>query len=37
VCRFVRGKWPTLVAVDMFQSGGLFAAVRQLNAESASG
>jgi len=37
VCRFVRGKWPTLVAVDMFQSGGLFEAVRQLNAESASG
>ena len=37
VCRFVRGRWPTLVAVDMFQSGGLFEAVRQLNAESASG
>jgi hypothetical protein len=37
VCRFVRGKWPTLVAVDMFQSGGLFEAVRQLNAESAPG
>lgn len=37
VCRFVRGKWPTLVAVDMFQSGGLFPAVRQLNAESSSG
>jgi hypothetical protein len=33
VCRFVRGRWPTLVAVDMFQSGGLFEAVRQLNAE----
>jgi hypothetical protein len=37
VCRLVRGKWPTLVAVDMFQSGGLFEAVRQLNALSASG
>jgi hypothetical protein len=37
VCRFVRGRWPTLVAVDMFQSGGLFEAVRQLNAESAPG
>jgi hypothetical protein len=37
VCRLVRGKWPTLVAVDMFQSGGLFEAVRQLNAQSASG
>ena len=33
VCRFVRGRWPTLVAVDMFQSGGLFEAVRRLNAE----
>jgi hypothetical protein len=32
VCRFVRGRWPTLVAVDMFQSGGLFEAVRRLNA-----
>jgi hypothetical protein len=32
VCRFVRGRWPTLLAVDMFQSGGLFEAVRQLNA-----
>ena len=31
VCRFVRGRWPTLVAVDMFQSGGLFEAVRRLN------
>ncbi len=31
-CRFVRGRWPTLIAVDMFQSGGLFEAVRQLNA-----
>jgi hypothetical protein len=37
VCRLVRGKWPTLVAVDMFQSGGLFEAVRQLNALSGSG
>ena len=34
VCRFIRGRWPTLIAVDMFQSGGLFEAVRQLNAES---
>ena len=33
VCRFVRGRWPTLIAVDMFQSGGLFEAVRQLNSE----
>ena len=33
VCRFVRGRWPTLVAVDMFQSGGLFEAVRWLNAK----
>jgi hypothetical protein len=32
VCRFVRGRMPTLVAVDMFQSGGLFEAVRRLNA-----
>ena len=31
VCRFVRGRWPTLIAVDMFQSGGLFDAVRRLN------
>jgi hypothetical protein len=31
VCRVVRGRWPTLVAVDMFQSGGLFEAVRRLN------
>jgi hypothetical protein len=31
-CRFVRGRWPTLIAVDMFQSGGLFQAVRHLNA-----
>ena len=35
VCRFVRGRWPTLVAVDMFQSGGLFEAVRRLNAAAA--
>jgi hypothetical protein len=33
VCRFIRGRMPTLVAVDMFQSGGLFEAVRRLNAE----
>ena len=32
VCRFVRGRAPTLIAVDMFQSGGLFEAVRRLNA-----
>ncbi|MEA2453862.1 MAG: hypothetical protein QOI45_124 [Thermoleophilaceae bacterium] len=32
VCAYVRGRFPTLVAVDMFQSGGLFEAVRQLNA-----
>ncbi len=32
VCRFIRGRWPTLIAVDMFQSGGLFEAVRRLNA-----
>jgi hypothetical protein len=31
VCRIVRGKWPTLIAVDMFQSGGLFEVVRRLN------
>ena len=31
VCRLVRGRWPTIVAVDMFQSGGLFEAVRRLN------
>ena len=31
-CGAVRGKLPNLVAVDMFQSGGLFAAVKQLNA-----
>jgi hypothetical protein len=33
VCRFIRGRMPTLIAVDMFQSGGLFEAVRRLNAE----
>jgi hypothetical protein len=33
VCRFVRGRMPTLIAVDMFQSGGLFDAVRRLNDE----
>lgn len=32
-CRFIRGRAPTLIAVDMFQSGGLFEAVRQLNAD----
>lgn len=31
-CRFVRRRMPTLVAVDMFQSGGVFEAVRRLNA-----
>jgi len=31
-CKSVRGKLPNLVAVDMFKSGGLFAAVKQLNA-----
>ncbi len=35
ICRIVRGRWPTLIAVDMFQSGGLFEAVRRLNASSA--
>jgi hypothetical protein len=30
-CRSVRGLMPTIVAVDMFQSGGLLEAVRQLN------
>jgi hypothetical protein len=33
VCRFLRKRMPTLIAVDMFQSGGLFEAVRRLNAE----
>jgi hypothetical protein len=33
VCRFLRHRAPTLIAVDMFQSGGLFEAVRQLNAD----
>jgi hypothetical protein len=33
VCRFIRRKMPTLIAVDMFQSGGLFEAVRRLNDE----
>ena len=28
-----RGLMPTLVAVDMFQSGGLFRAMRRLNAD----
>lgn len=31
-CRTARGKLPNLVAVDMFASGGLLAAVKQLNA-----
>ena len=31
-CEAARGKLPNLVAVDQFQSGGLFEAVRQLNA-----
>jgi hypothetical protein len=30
-CRTVRGKVPTLLAVDRFQTGGLFRAVRKLN------
>jgi len=33
VCRFIRRRMPTLIAVDMFQSGGLFEAVRRLNDE----
>ncbi len=32
VCRRVRHKMPTIVAVDMYRSGRLFAAVRRLNA-----
>jgi hypothetical protein len=32
-CREVRGKLPNLVAVDQFLSGGLFEAVRRLNAD----
>jgi hypothetical protein len=35
-CRAARGLMPTLVAVDMFKSGGLFEAVRQLNADLAA-
>jgi hypothetical protein len=31
-CRALRGLMPTIVAVDMFESGGLFDAVRRLNA-----
>jgi hypothetical protein len=31
-CRELRGLIPTIVAVDMFRSGGLFEAVRRLNA-----
>ena len=30
-CAFVRGAIPNIVAVDMFQSGGLFEAVARLN------
>ncbi|MBN1527893.1 MAG: hypothetical protein JW895_02465 [Thermoleophilaceae bacterium] len=30
-CKRIRGLMPTIVAVDMFQSGGLFQAVRRLN------
>jgi hypothetical protein len=30
-CARRRGRWPNLVAVDMFSSGGLFAAVHRLN------
>jgi hypothetical protein len=33
-CRAARGLLPTIVAVDMFQSGGMFEAVRRLNAET---
>ncbi|HYP47180.1 MAG TPA: hypothetical protein VEQ61_00955 [Thermoleophilaceae bacterium] len=32
-CRDQRGRLPNLVAVDMFQSGGLFEAVKRLNEE----
>ena len=31
-CARVRGKLPTIVAVDMFPAGGLLEAVRRLNA-----
>jgi hypothetical protein len=31
-CRKVRGRMPTIVAVDMYRSGGLFPAVKKLNA-----
>jgi hypothetical protein len=33
-CQAARGKLPNIVAVDMFESGGLFEAVRQLNASA---
>lgn len=33
-CRTVRGLLPTIVAVDQYRTGGLFAAVQQLNAAS---
>jgi len=36
-CRKARGLMPTIVAVDMYRSGGLFAAVRRLNALLAAG
>jgi hypothetical protein len=36
-CRAARGKMPNLVAVDQFRSGGLFEAVRQLNADVGAG
>jgi hypothetical protein len=32
-CRALRGLTPTIVAVDMFESGGLFEAVHELNSE----
>jgi hypothetical protein len=32
-CRKARGLMPTIVAVDMYRSGGLFAAVKKLNAK----
>ncbi len=30
-CRAERGRWPNLVAVDFYRTGGLFRAVRELN------
>lgn len=35
-CRRLRGRMPNIVAVDMFRSGGLFRAVRTLNALAGS-